>query len=100
MKQILWDSDKNATLRRDRGVCFEDVLFALDRGDLLDRLVHPNQAKYPGQQLLIVKIADYAYMVPYVETPEYLFLKTIIPSRKATRKYLSAHGDTDEADQR
>ena len=100
MKQILWDSDKNATLRRDRGVCFEDVLFALERGDLLDRLVHPNQDKYPGQQLLIVEIADYAYIVPYVETEEYLFLKTIIPSRKATRKYLRPHGDTDETDQR
>ena len=100
MKQILWDSEKNATLRRDRAVCFEDVLFALERGDLLDRLVHPNQAKYPGQQLLIVKITDYAYIVPYVETDEYLFLKTIIPSRKATRKYLQPHGDTDEADQR
>jgi len=98
VKQILWDSDKNAALRKDRGVCFEDVLFALERGDLLDRLVHPNQAKYPGQQMLIVKIADYAYIVPYIEAEEYLFMKTIIPSRKATRKYLGSHGDTNEAD--
>jgi uncharacterized DUF497 family protein len=97
VKQILWDSDKNATLRKDRNVCFEDVLFALERGDLLDRLDHPNQAKYPGQRILIVKIADYAYIVPYVETDQYMFLKTVIPSRKATKRYLGHQGDTDEA---
>jgi hypothetical protein len=100
VKQILWDYDKNTVLRKDRNVCFEDVLFALERGDLLDRLDPPNQAKYPGQKMMIVKIADYAYLVPYVEAEEYIFLKTIIPSRKATQKYLSSQGGIHETDKR
>jgi len=33
-------------------------------------------------------IGNYAYLVPFVETESEIFLKTIIPSRKATRKYL------------
>ena len=92
MKQILWDAEKNALLHHQRGVCFEDVLLALERGALLDRLEHPNQAKYPGQKMMVVEIAEYAYLVPYVETEEYLFLKTVIPSRKATRQYLPRKG--------
>ena len=99
MKQIFWDSDKNALLFKDRGVCFEDVLFALDQGALLDVMEHPNQAKYPGQRMMIIQIAQYAYLVPYIETDEYLFLKTIIPSRKATKTYLGGKGDRDETDQ-
>ena len=76
MKQILWDTDKNSTLHRERGVCFEDVLLALERGALLDRLEHPNQGKYPGQKIMVVEIEQYAYLVPYIETEAYLFLKT------------------------
>ena len=98
MKQLLWDSDKNDQLHRERGVCFEDVLLSLDQGSLLDRLEHPNQEKYPGQQIMVVAIGEYAYLVPYVETEDYLFLKTVIPSRKATKKYLGGKGVTDEAD--
>jgi hypothetical protein len=99
LKQILWDVDKNALLHQERGVCFEDVLLALERGALLDRLDHPNQAKYPGQKMMIVEIADYAYLVPYVETEGYLFLKTVIPSRKATRQYLLRKGVDHETDE-
>jgi uncharacterized DUF497 family protein len=99
LKQILWDTDKNALLLQERGVCFEDVLLALEKGALLDNLEHPNQDKYPGQRMLIVEIDKYAYLVPYIETDEYLFLKTIIPSRKATRKYFGEEGDTDEDDE-
>ena len=68
--------------------CFEDVLFALQAGDLLDDGLHPNVEKYPHQRMLVVKIGDYACLVPYVETQDEIFLKTIVPSRKATRKYL------------
>ena len=100
MKQMLWDAEKNAALFRERKVCFEDVLFALERGALLDRLEHPNQSKYPGQYILVVEINEYAYLVPFVETDEYLFLKTIIPSRKATRDYLGRKGSEHEADER
>jgi uncharacterized DUF497 family protein len=96
VKQILWDVDKNSTLHRERGVCFEDVLLALERGALLDRLEHPNQSKYPGQKIMVVEIEQYACLVPYVETEDYLFLKTVIPSRKATKQYLSQKGVDDE----
>ena len=98
LKQILWDAEKNAHLHEERGVCFEDVLLALERGALLGLLDHPNQARYPGQKLMVVEIADYAYLVPYVEAEEYLFLKTVIPSRKATRDYLPRKGADHETD--
>ncbi|MBW4634995.1 MAG: BrnT family toxin [Iphinoe sp. HA4291-MV1] len=88
MKLIRWDLTKNEKLRSQRGVSFEAVLAALDRGDLLDDYIHPNQSKYPKQRLLVVQIQGYAYLVPYVETESELFLKTIIPYRKATKQYL------------
>jgi hypothetical protein len=98
VKQILWDTDKNELLLRERRVCFEDVLLALERGALLDNLEHPNQEKYPGQRIMIVQIGNYAYLVPYLETKECVLLKTIIPSRKATKKYLGGQGEMDETD--
>ena len=88
MKIFSWDADKNAWLTTHRGVSFEEVLFHIERGGLLDRLAHPNKLKYPGQYLFVVNINDYAFLVPFVETEREVFLKTIIPSRKATRDYL------------
>jgi len=88
MKLIRWNAEKNEWLIQNRGVCFEQVLVALARDEALDVVQHPNQQKYPGQRIAIVKIGDYAYLVPYVEDDETLFLKTIIPSRKATEEYL------------
>jgi hypothetical protein len=67
----------------------------LDRGDILDDYIHPNQDKYPNQRLLVVQIQEYAYLVPYVETETELFLKTIIPSRKATKRYLKGSNDDE-----
>ena len=99
MRQILWDSDKNALLFKDRGVCVEDILFAMEQGAVLDIIDHPNQTKYPGQRMMIVQLGRYAYLVPYIETEEYLILKTIIPSRKATKVYLGSRGDIDETDE-
>jgi predicted DNA binding CopG/RHH family protein len=75
-------------MHTERGVCFEDVELSLDQGSLLDSLEHPNHEKYPGQQIVVVAIGEYAYLVPCVETENYLFLKTIIPSRKATKELL------------
>ncbi|MEA3466258.1 MAG: BrnT family toxin [Thermodesulfobacteriota bacterium] len=88
MKIINWNTEKNQTLIKERNISFEDVLFAIQQFDLLDDIKHPNEQKYPNQRVFIVDIADYAYIVPYVETTDEIFLKTIIPSRKATRKYL------------
>jgi uncharacterized DUF497 family protein len=88
MKQINWNAEKNQLLMGERGVSFEDVLFALQAGRLLDDLVHPNNNKYPGQRMFVVEIDEYAWLVPYVENEDEIFLKSVIPSRKATRHYL------------
>jgi uncharacterized DUF497 family protein len=88
MKQVNWDPDKNAWLISERGVSFDDVLFCLENEDILDDIAHPNQDKYQGQKMLIIAIDNYAYLVPYIENEHEIFLKTIIPNRKATKKYL------------
>jgi uncharacterized DUF497 family protein len=93
MKPISWSPDKNALLKRERGVSFEDVLFHIMAGDLVDTVVHPNQARYPGQKIHLVDIEGYLFLVPFVESEEEVFLKTIIPSRKATKAYRG--GDND-----
>ena len=94
MKPFRWSPEKNDTLRQDRGVTFESVVVAIESGGLLDILTHPNQAKYPRQQVLVVACESYAYLVPFVEEEEHFFLKTVIPSRKATRDYLNL-GESD-----
>jgi hypothetical protein len=64
------------------------VVFFIARGDIFDDYLHPNQKDYPGQRIMVINIVNYAYLIPYVENDEELFLKTIIPSRKATQRYL------------
>ena len=93
MNQFDWDTEKNQQLIEERGVSFEEVIFHLQSDGLLDDIKHPNQESYTHQRMYIVAIEDYAYLVPYVESNEAIFLKTIIPSRKATRQYL---GETNE----
>ena len=88
MKPIRWNPEKEVALITDRGVSFGSVVAALQSGNLLDDIVHPNHGKHPNQRMLIVNINDYAWLVPYLENEEEFFLKTIIPSRKATRQYL------------
>lgn len=88
MKPINWDSDKNRKLIEERGIAFENVIFSLQSGGLLDDMIHPNQDKYPHQRILVVAMGEYAYLVPYVETDDEIFLKTVVPSRKATKQYL------------
>lgn len=88
MKYFSWNTQKNEQLISGRGVSFEEVVFYIERGQLLDIVEHPNQEKFTGQRIFIININDYAYLVPFVESVNEVFLKTIIPSRKATRKYL------------
>ena len=87
MKRFNWNPDKNQQLIRDRGVSFEDVIYYLLQGDILDDMKHPNSEKYPNQRVFVLSIDDYIHLVPYVEDSEEIFLKTIIPSRKANREY-------------
>jgi len=88
MKIFSWNDEKNASLKSDRQVCFEDVVISIEMGLLLDILEYPNQERYKGQKILIIQIDHYVYLVPFVENDKEVFLKTIIPSRKATRRYI------------
>ena len=88
MKPFEWDEEKNQLLKGQRGVSFEEVVFHLENGDLLARLDHFNRLKYAHQEIFIIKMDDYVYLVPFVENKDRYFLKTIIPSRKLTRDYL------------
>jgi len=90
VRRFSWDPAKNEKLKAERGISFEEVIYHIGRADVLDILEHPNQEKYRGQRVFVVKIGHYAYLVPTVETEGEIALKTIIPSRKATRKYLKA----------
>ncbi len=89
MQYFDWDFEKNELLIQERGVSFEEVLIAIEGGYLLDIIEHFNKIKYPSQKVFIVQIEEYAYLVPFVEDKEKVFLKTIIPSRKATKKYIT-----------
>ena len=88
MKSVNWSTEKNIHLKAERGVSFEEVVSAMSNGGLLVVLDHPNTVQYPIQRMFVVRIRGYAYLVPFVETKQEVFLKTIIPSRKATRMYL------------
>ena len=90
METIRWDERKNAWLRQHRGVCFEQAAVCLAAERVLDIADHPNQERYPGQKVAVIKIAGYAYLVPYEYAGGDIVLKTMIPSRKATQKYLGA----------
>ncbi len=87
-KLIRWNEDKNNLLQVERGLRFEVVSSAIEEGRILDIVAHPNQEKYPNQKLFIIEINQYVYVIPFVENEQEVFLKTIIPSRKMTKKYL------------
>jgi hypothetical protein len=120
VKYFAWDNAENARLRADRGIGFEDIVFHIERGDLLDILDHPNPERYAGQRIFVVQREDYVYLVPFppsparwrhglrrglaealraeadVEDEHTVFLKTIIPSRKATKEYLGEEADHED----
>jgi hypothetical protein len=88
MKPFRWNHDKDEALKSGRNISFEEVVLAIEADGLLDVLQHPNKDKYPNQLIFIVAFERYVYLVPFVDESEYFFLKTIIPSRKATHNYL------------
>jgi hypothetical protein len=88
IKPFRWAADKNDLLKRERGVSFEKVVVAIEAGGLMDVLAHPNPARYPHQKVLVVRCDYYVHLVPFVEESDRYFVKTSIPSRKATRDYL------------
>lgn len=88
MTHFAWNTEKNAELIGSRGISFERVIYHIERGGLLDVIDHPNQSKYSSQKMFIVNVSNYAFLVPFVEDDSDIFLKTVIPSRKATKQHL------------
>jgi len=94
-KLIRWSPEKNIELMLERGVSFEEILSSIEHGGLLTVLDHPNQRKYPNQKIWVVKLREYAHLVPLVDSEDEIFLKTIMPSRKATKLYLREVSDEE-----
>lgn len=94
-----WNEQKNRTLQEKRGIGFSQIVVALESGGLLDDYPHPNSAQYPNQWVMVVAYLDYAHLAPYVvESPDQIFLKTVIPSRKATRDYVDGLDTREDMD--
>ena len=93
MKPFRWPPHKNELLKAERGISFEEITVAVEAGALLEVVPHPNLKKYPRQKVMIVEVFGYAYLVPFVEEDDHFFLKTIIPSRKATRDFIKQDSD-------
>ncbi len=83
-----WDVEKNKILAETRGITFEEIAQKIESGAVVVDTKHPNKKKYPNQKIMVIDIDGYAYLVPYVIDNNIYFLKTIIPSRRATKKYL------------
>ncbi len=96
MRYFDWSTDKNEWLKEQRDIAFEEIVFHILHGGLLDVLEHPNKKQYSDQRIFVVNVEGYVCFVPYVETEENVFLKTIIPSRKMTKKYLGGNKDETE----
>ncbi len=86
MTIFAWNPEKNEQLKAERGISFEEIVFHIEAGDVLLIEEHPNQEHYSGQRVFSVQIDDYVYLVPHVISESDIFLKTIIPSRKATKR--------------
>ncbi len=93
MKHINWNVEKSLKLKESRGISFEDIVYYIEKGEILDDYEHPNQRRYPEQRIMVIGINNYAYLVPYVEDADEIFLKTIIPSRKATEIYFGGKNE-------
>lgn len=94
-QQFEFSAKKNQFLIKERGICFEDVIAAIDDSNLLDIIKHQNEKKYPNQKIYIVRLDGYVYLVPFVRKDEQtVFLKTIFPSRMLTKKYLGKVGES------
>ena len=96
MDHYQWNPEKNEQLKAERGLSFEQMVMHIEGGDLLAVSEHPNQGRYPGQQIMVVRVGEYVYLVPFVESAEGRFLKTIIPSRKATRQFFGEDNEKDK----
>jgi len=89
-----WNPDKNEWLKTERKISFERIIFHLLRGDVWKIADHPDRANYPGQRIYFIVVENYIYAAPHIIGKDHIFLKTIIPSRKATKMYLETKNET------
>jgi len=87
MKRFVWNDEKNKKLKETRNITFEMVVEEISKGNLVDTILHPNKSKYPHQKVFVIRFENYIYLVPFVETENEYFLKTIFPSREAQKRY-------------
>src|SRR3990172_5934844 len=92
-----WDPKKNEWLKQERNISFEKIVFHLSQGDVWRIADHPDQENYPGQRIYFVVVEEYICLVPHVVENDYVFLKTIIPNRKATKAYKKEQEDLHHA---
>lgn len=90
MTELIYEysAEKNQQLISERHISFDEIIAALNDGQLLDIAEHPNKNKYPNQKIYVVLVNSYVYLVPFVEKEKSIFLKTIFPSRKAKKQYI------------
>ena len=88
MKALYWSDEKNRKLKQERGLGFEDAAYYIENAKVVDIIRNPNADKYKNQEIFVLNINNYIYLVPFIETRDFVFLKTIIPSRKFTKIYL------------
>ena len=88
MKHFVWNEDKNRQLKSERRISFEMIISQIEASRILDIVHNPNRVKYGDQRMFIVELDGYAFLVPFAEDEEEIFLITVIPSRKATKRYL------------
>jgi len=88
-----WNKEKNLLLKETRKISFEQIVMHIEQGDLIDIIVHPNDEKYLNQKILIINVNNYIYTVPFIDNGNEWFLKTIIPNRKFTKKYLGGQNE-------
>lgn len=88
-----WNKEKNLLLKETRKISFEQIVMHIEQGDLIDIIRHPNSEKYLNQKILIINVNNYIYTVPFIENTGERFLKTIIPNRKLTKKYLGGQNE-------
>lgn len=88
MKYFTWNEEKNRVLKKERGISFEEIIFAIEEGKVLDVVWHPNKKKYGDQRIMFVDVHDYVIAVPFIEEKDHVFLKTAFPDRRATKRYL------------
>jgi hypothetical protein len=88
MKPIRYNKEKDAFLKKERKISFQEIANLIEKGKIIDIINHPNKKRYQKQKMFLVNWNNYVIMVPFVEENEFIFLKTIFPSRKYTKKYL------------